>query len=79
MLNYVPKKLARVTWLWCRKSLEGLEIAPRFRLSSDDWKTLSVSPAANWYLSSNQGKDKAAKGEGWAPPYISCSHDIAGL
>ena len=52
--NLAPERrrsrVVRVTLLWCRKSLEGLEIAPSFRLSSDDWKTLSVSPAANWYL-----------------------------
>ena len=25
------------------------------------------------------GKDKAAKGEGWAPPFISCAQDTIGL
>ena len=25
------------------------------------------------------GKDKAAKGEGWAPPFISCAQDTVGL
>ena len=25
------------------------------------------------------GKDKAAKGEGWAPPFISCVQDTVGL
>ena len=25
------------------------------------------------------GKDKAAKGEGWAPPFISCAKDTVGL
>ena len=25
------------------------------------------------------GKNKAAKGEGWAPPFISCAQDIVGL
>ena len=25
------------------------------------------------------GKDKAAKGEGWAPPFISCDQDTVGL
>ena len=24
------------------------------------------------------GKDKAAKGEGWAPPFISCAQDTVG-
>ena len=25
------------------------------------------------------GKDKAAKGDGWAPPLISCAQDTVGL
>ena len=25
------------------------------------------------------GKDKAAKGEGWAPPFISCAQDTVGF
>ena len=25
------------------------------------------------------GKDKAGKGQGWAPPFISCAQDIVGL
>ena len=25
------------------------------------------------------GKDNAAKGEGWAPPFISCAQDTVGL
>ena len=25
------------------------------------------------------GKDKAAEGEGWAPPFISCAQDTVGL
>ena len=28
---------------------------------------------------SELGKDKAAKGEGWAPPFISCAQDTVGL
>ena len=52
------------------ESPEGREIAPGFRHPSDDWKTLSVSPAVNGYLFKS-GKDKAAKGEGFAQPFIS--------
>ena len=25
------------------------------------------------------GKDKAANGEGWAPPFVSCAQDTVGL
>ena len=44
-----------------------------------DWKTLSVNPAENGYLFFELGKDKAAKGEGWAPPFISSAQDTVGL
>ena len=36
-------------------------------LPSDDWNTLSVNPAVNWYLFES-GTVKAAEGEGWTPP-----------
>ena len=39
---------------------------------------LSVDPAENGYLF-ELGKDKAAKGEGWALPFISCAQDTVGL
>ena len=44
----------------------------------DNWKTLSVKPAVNGYLF-ELGKDKAAKGDRWAPPSISCVQDTVGL
>ena len=43
-----------------------------------DWKTLSVNLAVNGYLF-ELGKDKAGKGEGWAPLFISCAQDTVGL
>ena len=39
---------------------------------------LSVNPVVNEYFF-ELGKDKAPKGEGWAPPFISCAQDIVGL
>ena len=39
---------------------------------------LSVNPAVNGYLF-HLGKNKAANGEGWALPFISCAQDAAGL
>ena len=39
---------------------------------------LSVNPAVNGYFFES-GKDKAAKGEGWAWPFISCAQDTVGL
>ena len=40
---------------------------------------LSVNPAENGYTFFELGNDKAAKGEGWAPSFISCAQDIVGL
>ena len=45
---------------------------------SRDWKTLTVNTAENGTFF-ELGKDKAAKGEGWAPPFISCAQDTVGL
>ena len=39
----------------------------------------SVNQAVNGYLFSNKGRQKAAKGEGWAPLFISCAQDTVGL
>ena len=39
----------------------------------------SVNPAENGYTFFELGKDKAAKGEEWAPSFISCAQDIVGL
>ena len=53
------------------------------------WVRGSAAPCGDWKLSlSTQqkmgtffelGKDKAAKGEGWARPFISCAQDTVGL
>ena len=42
-----------------------------------DWKTLSVNPAVNGYHYES-GKDKDAKRDGWALPFISCAQDKVG-
>ena len=44
---------------------------------SDDWKTLSIKQKMSTFFES--GKDKAAKGEGWAPLFICCAQDAVGL
>ena len=40
---------------------------------------LSLSTQQNMGTFFELGKDKAAKGEGWAPPFISCAQDTVGL
>ena len=47
-------------------------------LPCGDWKTLTVNPAAKGTFF-ELGKDKAVKGEGWPPPFISCAQDTVGL
>ena len=42
-------------------------------------ETLFVRPALNGYLFSKSGKDKAPKGEEWAPCSIPCVHDEVAL
>ena len=44
-----------------------------------DWKTLSLSTQQKMGTFFELGKAKAAKGEGWAPPFISCAQDTVGL
>ena len=41
-------------------------------------KLLSVNPAVNGSLFRIR-RDKAAKGDGWAQPFISCAQDTVGL
>ena len=36
-------------------------------------------PSSKWVPFLELGKDKAAKGEGWAPPFISRAQDTVGL
>ena len=35
--------------------------------------------SSKWVPFFELGKDKAATGEGWAPPFISCAQDTVGL
>ena len=43
-----------------------------------DLKTLSINLAVKGTFF-KLGKAKAAKGEGWSPPFISCAQDSEGL
>ena len=68
-----------VEWLeWLNYGAESRSkvVSGGWALPCCDWKTHSVNPAVNGYL---VGKAKAAKGEGWAPPFISCAQDTLGL
>ena len=52
-------------WLRCRKSPEGREFNARLRHPATG--KLFCQPSSEWVPYFESGKDKAAKGEGWAP------------
>ena len=49
------------------------------RLRDAAFGKLSLSTQQKMGTFFELGKDKAAKGEGWAPPFISCAQDRVGL
>ena len=49
----------------------------RLRLAATGKLSLSTKQKMGTFFGS--GKDKAEKGEGWAPPFISCAQDTVGL
>ena len=51
------------------------EFEARLRLEN----SLSLSTQQKMGTFFELEKDKAAKGEGWAPPFISCAQDTLGL
>ena len=68
--------MVRGTWLWCRKSLEGCEF--KAGLCNVTGK-LSVNPAEKGHFFLEFGKDKALKGDGWAPLITCCAQDMVGF
>ena len=63
--------MVRVALLWCRKSPEGHE----FKAGLHHPMTVKLSLSTIF----ESGKDKAAKGEGWAATSICCALHIVGL
>ena len=49
-----------------------------FEAGFDNWKTL-CQPSSKWVPFFELGKDKAAKGDAWAPPFIRCAQDTVGF
>ena len=62
--------------LWYRTSPKGREFEAKLRNPMTG--KLYVNTAVNGYLF-DLAKDKAAKGEGWAPSVITCAQDTVGL
>ena len=67
-------RVVRAAQLWYRKSPYHVSL----RL---DCAMRKLSPSTQQKMGTffELGKDKAAKGEGWAPPFISCAQDTVGL
>ena len=49
------------------------------RLRHAATEKLSLSTQQNMGTFFELGEDKGAKGEGWAPPFVSCAQDTVGL
>ena len=56
---------------------ESRRIEARLRHAATGKLSLSTQQKMGTFI--ELGKDKAAKGEGWAPPFISCAQDTVGL
>ena len=61
--------------------VQKVAVSPEFeaRLRHAATGKLSLSTQQKMGTFFELGKDKAAKGEGWAPPFISCAQDTVGL
>ena len=68
--------MVRGTWLWCRKSLKGCEFKAGLRNVTGKL-SLSIQQKREIFL--EFGKDKALKGEGWAPLFTCCAQDMVGF
>ena len=68
--------VVRAARLWCRVAVLR-EFEARLRHAATEKLSLSIQQKMGTFF--NLGKDKAAKGEGWAPPFIRCAQDTVGL
>ena len=69
-------RVVRAVRLWCGKS-PYREFEARLRHAATGKLSLSTQQKMGTFF--ELGKDKAAKGEGWAPPFISCAQDTVVL
>ena len=60
-----------------QKVLISREVEARLRHVATGKLSLSTQQKMGTFF--KLGKDKAAKGEGWAPPFITCAQVTAGL
>ena len=67
-------RVVRAARRWCRKS--PYRVSSRLGCAMRRLENSLCQPSRKFF---ELGKDKAAKGEGWAPPFISCAKDTVGL
>ena len=68
-------RVVRAARLWYRKS--PYRVSSRLGCAMRRLENLSTQQKMGTFF--ELGKDKAAKGEGWAPPFISCAQVTVGL
>ena len=66
--------VVRAARLWCRKS--PYCVSSRLGCAMRRLENSTQQKMGTFF---ELRKDKAAKGEGWAPPFISCAQDTVGL
>ena len=70
-------RVVRAAWLQHRKSPYRASL--RLGFAMQQLEISLCQPSTKWVPFFELGKDKAAKGEGWAPPFISCAQDTVVL
>ena len=70
-------QVVRAARLWCRKSPQGREFEAELCHATTGKLSLSTRQQTGAFFES--GKDKTAKGERKASPFISCAQDTVGL
>ena len=69
-------QVVRAARLWCKKSLSSVSSRLGFTMRQlENSRSTQQKMSAYFQL----GKDKAVKGEEWAPSFISCAQDTVGF
>ena len=77
LLREAPWSSGQSSSAMVQKVAESREFEARLRHAAAGKLSLSTQQKMGTFF--ELGKDKAAKGEGWAPPFISCALDTVGL
>ena len=75
-LYHLATRGARAAWLWCSKSPLG--VSSRLGFTMRQLENCLCQPNIKLVPFFDLGKDKAAKDDGLAPPFISFAQDTVG-